>query len=63
MRITVDPEVCIASGNCVMTLPAVFDQDDQGTVRLIDPSPDPTLHEQVRGAAGRCPSGAITLHD
>jgi ferredoxin len=63
MRINADREICIASGNCVMALPAVFDQDDDGLVRLIDPTPDPSLEDQVRSAVRRCPSGALGLQD
>jgi ferredoxin len=63
MRIRVDKETCIGSGNCVMALPAVFDQDDDGLVTLIDSAPDPALQEQVRGTVRRCPSGAITFED
>ncbi|MGW1200246.1 ferredoxin, partial [Streptomyces sp. NPDC002536] len=35
VRITIDSGVCIGSGQCTLTAPAVFDQDDDGygTVR------------------------------
>jgi Ferredoxin len=63
MRINADRDVCIGSGNCVMALPAVFDQDDDGLVKLLDPTPDASLEDQVRGAVRRCPSGALSLQD
>ena len=63
MRINADRDVCIGSGNCVMALPAVFDQDDDGLVTLLDPTPDASLEDQVRGAVRRCPSGALSLQD
>ena len=63
MLIVVDRDVCIGSGNCVMTLPAVFDQDDDGVVVLDDPSPDQATEDAVQAAARRCPSGAITVLD
>ena len=63
MRINADRDVCIGSGNCAMALPAVFDQDDDGLVTLLDPTPDASLEDQVRGAVRRCPSGALSLQD
>ena len=30
MRIKADTGVCVGSGQCVLTEPAVFDQDDDG---------------------------------
>jgi ferredoxin len=60
MRIEVDRDVCCGSGNCVMTVPAVFDQADaDGLVLLLDPSPPADLYDAVRRAAHICPSGAI----
>jgi ferredoxin len=64
MRITTDREVCIGSGNCTLTAPAVFDQDEtDGRVRLLDPAPPAELAQQVRRAAYVCPSGAITVDE
>lgn len=61
VRITVDTDVRIGAGMCALTLPEVFDQDeDDGTVVLREPLP-PAEHEAAaRRAAGLCPSGAIT---
>jgi ferredoxin len=48
----------------MMHVPAVFDQsEDDGKVLLADPHPDAALARSVRGAAGRCPGRAISLHD
>jgi ferredoxin len=64
MRIAVDRETCCGSGNCVMTAPAVFDQDDAlGLVVLLDPQPPQSEHAAVREAAHLCPSGAIDLEE
>lgn len=64
MRISVDSELCCSSGQCVLAVPAVFDQrEEDGVVLLTDPSPPAALHEDVRGAAAHCPSGAIKVHD
>jgi ferredoxin len=63
IRISADRDVCIGSGNCVMALPAVFDQDDDGIVTLVDATPDPALQDPVRDAVRRCPSGALSLQE
>jgi ferredoxin len=60
MRINADRDVCIGSGNCVLTAPEVFDQADDGLVDLLDPDPAPGLRQSVRDAVARCPSGALT---
>ncbi len=40
MRVIVDVEKCVASGNCVMADPDVFDQrEEDGIVILLNESP------------------------
>ena len=64
MEIQVDRGACCGSGNCVMTVPEVFDQDGaDGLVVLLDPRPFADLHELVRRAVHLCPSGAISIVD
>jgi len=46
VKITADRDVCIGSGNCVVTAPRVFDQDDA---------------DAVRDAVAHCPSGALKI--
>ncbi|SDU52001.1 ferredoxin [Jiangella alkaliphila] len=61
-RILVDEEKCVGGGQCVMAAPAVFDQDDDtGTVVLLDPEPGPEYDDDVRQAARLCPAVAITV--
>ncbi|MFI9509111.1 ferredoxin [Nocardia sp. NPDC052566] len=61
MEITVDRQMCIGAGMCTLTAPEVFDQDDDGTVVLLDGAP-PAQHEAAAQEAEQvCPSGAITL--
>jgi len=63
-EIRVDRARCAGSGLCLAQVPAVFDQsEDDGKVLLNTPVPEPALAAAVRVAAGRCPSGAITLHE
>lgn len=61
MRVTADRDVCIGSGLCLLTAPAVFDQDDEGIVVLLTADPDPADADVVRRAVAQCPSGALRL--
>lgn len=60
MKVTVDADLCIGSGNCAMTAPAVFDQDAAlAVVVLLDPEPPAEQHEAVLQAVQRCPAAVI----
>jgi ferredoxin len=48
MKVITHTERCIASGACVLASPAVFDQDEDGIVMLLDDSPAESEHESVR---------------
>ncbi|MET8468612.1 ferredoxin [Streptomyces sp. NPDC006422] len=63
MHITVDQPKCVASGQCVMLAPDVFDQDDDGIVELLTDTPDAAHHDDVRESAAVCPAAAIHLAD
>jgi ferredoxin len=60
MHIEVDREACVGAGNCVLTLPEVFDQDDEGLVALLDTDPPDSEGAMVGRAVRLCPSGAIS---
>ncbi|MGW1619914.1 ferredoxin [Streptomyces sp. NPDC002172] len=58
---SVDTTLCIGSGQCAMTLPEVFDQDDvDGLVVLLDATPPRELNDDVDEAVNRCPVQAIS---
>ncbi|MFJ9927509.1 MULTISPECIES: ferredoxin [Streptomyces] len=62
MRIEIDEDLCCGAGSCVLAAPTVFDQnDDDGTVILLDPAPGAELRTAVREAAARCPTAAIRV--
>ncbi|WP_210583872.1 ferredoxin [Streptomyces sp. GESEQ-35] len=62
MRVELDEPKCVASGQCVMAAPDVFDQrDDDGVAILLDEEPAADLHDEVREAAAICPAAAIRL--
>ncbi|MFD8344104.1 ferredoxin [[Kitasatospora] papulosa] len=39
MKVTLDQDKCVASGQCVVAADDVFDQDDDGIAVLLDPTP------------------------
>jgi ferredoxin len=62
MHVEVNVPKCVASGQCVVIAPEVFDQrDDDGMVVLLDDSPARGYHDGVREAALVCPAAAIRL--
>lgn len=62
LSITVDPDVCIGAGNCVLWAAATFALDSGGLVCLCD-GPDAASDgfNAILEAARNCPSGAITV--
>ena len=54
-----DPEVCIHAGNCVRTLPTVFQVVDKKFVIVQDGAPKEEIEKTVQA----CPSGALTLEE
>jgi ferredoxin len=59
MRIEIDREACMGSGNCLFWAPGVFDLDDDGIAVVIDPEGAP--EDRIVLAADGCPTKAITL--
>jgi ferredoxin len=64
MRVIVDQDKCVGSGQCVLAAAGVFDQrDEDGIVVLLNDTPPAQLHEDVRHAAAVCPALAITVEE
>jgi ferredoxin len=62
MKVAVDTSMCIGSGTCALTAPAVFDQDEsEAVVVLIDSSPPEGEREAVLLAVQRCPAAVIRV--
>ncbi|WP_030020443.1 ferredoxin [Streptomyces monomycini] len=61
MKIDIDTSVCIGSGQCVLTAPGVFTQDDEGFSALLPGREDGAGDPLVREAARACPVQAITV--
>jgi ferredoxin len=64
MKVIVDQEKCVASGQCVLSAPDVFDQrESDGIVVLLTENPDTASDAMVREAAAICPALAIQIED
>ena len=64
MKVEIEPEKCISSGQCVLIAESVFDQDeDDGIVVLRTEDVPPGDEEAARNAAKICPARAIRTVD
>ncbi|MFJ8807187.1 ferredoxin [Streptomyces sp. NPDC102490] len=63
MRIGIDEDRCIGAGQCALTAPEVFTQDDDGYSTLRPGREDGGGSALVREAARACPVGAITVEE
>ncbi|MFC9978550.1 ferredoxin [Gordonia sp. NPDC127522] len=64
MKITIDQDKCIASGQCVAAASDVFDQrDEDGIAVLVNDDPPPSEADDVKHAAAMCPALAIHVQD
>jgi ferredoxin len=62
MKVILEQDKCVASGQCVLYAERVFDQrDSDGIAVLLEENPEPELWEGVREAARVCPARAIEL--
>jgi ferredoxin len=64
MKVTVDQDKCVSSGQCVLNAGDVFDQrDEDGVVILLTDSPSADRAHNVRNAAAACPALAIDIEE
>ncbi|MER8092503.1 ferredoxin [Streptomyces goshikiensis] len=61
MRISIDTGACIGAGQCALTAPEVFTQDDDGFSELMPGREDGAGSALVREAARACPVSAISV--
>lgn len=59
LRIEIDRERCMGSGNCSFHAPGTFELDDDLKAVVTDSAADPPA--KVRLAAESCPTNAITV--
>ncbi|MBB5158120.1 ferredoxin [Saccharopolyspora phatthalungensis] len=64
MRIEADLDRCVGAGQCVLTAPTLFDQNDEdGRVVVLVTEVDDSAIAAAREAVHVCPSGALSLVD
>jgi ferredoxin len=64
MKVIIDQEKCVASGQCVLSAAEVFDQrEEDGIVILLDETPPRDQADAVREAAAICPALAIQIQE
>lgn len=64
MKVIVDQDKCVSSGQCVLHAGDVFDQrEEDGVVVLLHESPPAGSAEEVRKAAAACPALAIRIEE
>jgi ferredoxin len=64
MKVIVDQDKCVSSGQCVLNAAEVFDQrDEDGVVELLTENPPAGQEENARKAAAACPALAIYIED
>ncbi|MGI5451802.1 ferredoxin [Streptomyces sp. CA-249302] len=61
MKVELEADKCVASGQCVLAAMDVFDQDDDGIAVLLAEQPGPELLDDVKEAIAVCPAAAIRL--
>lgn len=59
MSVSVDRDLCIGSGMCVVYAPGTFENDDEAKVVLLDPPGD--TPGDIAAAVEACPTGALRL--
>lgn len=59
MQISIDRDLCIGSGLCIMYAPATFTHDEQTKATLVDANGDPV--ESIQTAVEACPTGALSF--
>ncbi|MDG9689117.1 ferredoxin [Streptomyces mutabilis] len=63
MHIDIDKDSCIGAGQCALTAPDVFAQDDDGYSTVRPGREDGGGSALVREAARACPVGAISVSE
>jgi ferredoxin len=61
VRIAIDRERCMGSGNCAFWAPRTFDLDDDMKAIVLDADGDDV--EQLRNAVEACPTHALALEE
>jgi ferredoxin len=64
LKVILEQDKCVASGQCVTAAEKVFDQrDEDGIAVLLNDTPGPEQEAEVRQAAAVCPVLAIHVQN
>ncbi|MFB7508772.1 ferredoxin [Streptomyces broussonetiae] len=63
IKVNIDTDVCIGAGQCALTAPNVFTQDDDGFSALLPGQENGTDDAMTKEAARACPVGAIKVSE
>lgn len=63
MRVRVDPDLCIGTGDCWRLAPAAFELDEARGVSRVRGGAETADRELLAEAAFNCPTKAITVED
>lgn len=61
MKVELEADKCVASGQCVVAAMEVFDQDDDGIAILLTDEIGEDQLDDVKEAVAVCPAAAIRL--
>ena len=61
MKVTVNYDICAATGGCAQICPEVFEVRSDGYLYLLRDEPGEELRDKVTQAADACPTAAITV--
>ncbi|MFJ2818146.1 ferredoxin [Streptomyces sp. NPDC087294] len=61
MKVELEADKCVASGQCVLAAMDIFDQDDDGIAILLAETPAAEQLDDVKEAIAVCPAAAIRL--
>lgn len=63
LRVTVDPDRCVGSGDCAFVAPAAFEVDEDSGIARVLPGAAHSDRVRLDRAAHSCPTGAVRLTD
>lgn len=61
MKVTVNYDICAATGGCAQICPEVFEVRSDGYLYVLQDEPGEELRDKVTQAADACPTAAITV--
>ncbi|MFF9351714.1 ferredoxin [Streptomyces sp. NPDC014734] len=63
IEIEADRDVCVGAGQCAVTAPKLFDQDEDDGLVLVLRQPGQDDERAARTAVSLCPAGALLMRE